>query len=38
MQAIIAILATILVMAVMLIVAMMVYKISGGKDDGSSEG
>ncbi len=37
MQAIIAISATILIMVIMLIGAMMVYKMSGGKSDGSSE-
>ncbi len=37
MQAIIAISATILIMVIMLIGAMMVYKMSGAKDDGSSE-
>jgi len=38
MQAIIAVSATILIMVVMLVVAMMTYKMSGDKDDGSSEG
>jgi hypothetical protein len=37
MSAIIAISATILIMVIMLIGAMMVYKMSGAKDDGSSE-
>ena len=38
MQAIIAVSATILIMVIMLIGAMMVYKMSADKDDGSSEG
>jgi len=37
MQAIIAVSSTILIMVVMLIGAMMVYKMSGDKDDGSSD-
>jgi len=37
MQAIIAVSATILIMVAMLIVAMIIYKMSGGKSDGSSE-
>lgn len=38
MSAIIAISATALVMVIMLIVAMVIYKMIGDKDDGSSEG
>ena len=38
MQAIIAISATILIMVIMLIGAMVIYKMIGDKDDGSSEG
>ena len=38
MQAIIAVSATILIMAVMLLWAMIVYKMGADKDDGSSEG
>jgi len=37
MQAIIVVSATILVMVVMLIGAMIIYKMSGGKDDCSSD-
>ena len=38
MQAIIAISATILIMIIMLIGAMVIYKMGGTKNDGSSEG